>query len=56
MPWGRLRLTVPVLNTYAAAFHPDGADGAILLINALLGLGTATAAVFVAVFDGLGFW
>jgi fucose permease len=49
-------LTVPVLNTYAAAFHPDGADGAILLLNALLGLGTATAPVFVAVFDGLGFW
>ena len=49
-------LTVPVLNTYAAAFHPDGADGAVLVLNALLGLGTALAPVFVAVFIGLGFW
>ncbi len=49
-------LTAPVLNTYAAAFHPDGADGAVLVLNALLGLGTALAPVFVAVFDGLGFW
>jgi fucose permease len=49
-------LTVPVLNTYAAAFHPDGADRAVLVLNALLGLGTALAPVFVAVFVGLGFW
>src|SRR4249919_3092947 len=49
-------LTVPVLNTYAAAFHPDRADRAVLTLNALLGLGTALAPVFVAVFVGLGFW
>lgn len=49
-------LTVPVLNTYAATFRPDGADGAVLVLNALLGLGTALAPVFVAVFIGLGFW
>jgi len=49
-------LTVPVLNTYAPAFHPDGADRAVLVLNALLGLGTALAPVFVAVFVGLGFW
>ena len=49
-------LTVPVLNTYAAAFHPDGADRSVLILNALLGLGTALAPVFVAVLVGLGFW
>ena len=49
-------LTVPVLNTYAAAFQPDHADRAVLTLNALLGLGTALAPVFVAVFVGLGFW
>jgi MFS family permease len=49
-------LTVPVLNTYVAAFQPDRADRAVLVLNALLGLGTALAPVFVAVFVGLGFW
>ena len=47
---------MPVLNTYAAAFQPDRADRAVLTLNALLGLGTALAPVFVAVFVGLGFW
>jgi MFS family permease len=49
-------LTVPVLNTYASVFHPDGVDRAVLVLNALLGLGTALAPVFVAIFVGLGFW
>jgi fucose permease len=49
-------LTVPVLNTYASVFHPDGVDRAVLVLNALLGLGTALAPVFVAIFIGLGFW
>jgi MFS family permease len=49
-------LTVPALNTFAAAFHPDGADRAVLVLNALLGLGTALAPLFVAIFVGLGFW
>jgi len=49
-------LTVPTLNTYAAAFQPERADRAVLTLNALLGLGTALAPVFVAVFVGLGFW
>jgi fucose permease len=49
-------LTVPVLNTYVAAFRPERADRAVLVLNALLGLGTALAPVFVAVFVGLGFW
>ena len=35
---------------------PRPADRAVLTLNALLGLGTALAPVFVAVFVGLGFW
>ncbi len=49
-------LTVPILNTYVSSFHPDRADKAVLVLNALLGLGTALAPVFVAVFLGLGIW
>ena len=49
-------LTVPSLNTFTAAFHPSAIDRSILALNALLGLGTALAPVFVAVFVGLGFW
>ena len=49
-------LTVPVLNTYVAEFRRGHADRAVLVLNALLGLGTALAPVFVAVFVGLGFW
>ena len=51
-------LTVPSLNTLTAAFHPAAAEAArsVLVLNALLGLGTALAPVFVAVFVGLGFW
>jgi MFS family permease len=48
--------TVPALNTLTAAFNPAAVDRSILVLNALLGLGTVLAPVFVAVFDGLGFW
>ena len=49
-------LTVPAVNTFTAAFHPGGIDRSILVLNALLGLGTALAPVFVAIFVGLGAW
>jgi MFS family permease len=49
-------LTVPTLNTFTAAFHPDAVDRSVLVLNALLGLGTVLAPVFVAIFVGLGFW
>ena len=49
-------LTVPALNTLAASFFPERVDSAVLVLNALLGLGTALAPVFVALFTGLGFW
>jgi MFS family permease len=48
--------TVPALNTFAAAFFPQKVDKAVLALNALLGLGTALAPVFVAVFVGFGIW
>jgi fucose permease len=49
-------LTVPAINTFAAAFAPAAADRAVLYLNALLGLGTALAPLLVAVFVGIGFW
>jgi MFS family permease len=49
-------LTVPALNTFAAAFFPKKVDRAVLVLNALLGLGTALAPVFIALFVGLGIW
>ena len=56
LPGRRLRAHSAVLNTFVAAFQPEHADRAVLVLNALLGLGTALAPVFVAVFVGLGFW
>ena len=47
---------MPALNTFTAAFNPTAVDRSILVLNALLGLGTVLAPVFVAIFDGLGFW
>jgi len=49
-------LTVPALNTLTAAFHPGAVDSSVLVLNALLGLGTVLAPLFVVVFVGLGFW
>ncbi len=49
-------LTVPSLNTLTAAFFPQRIDSAILILNALLGLGTVLAPIFVAIFIGLGIW
>ncbi len=48
--------TVMALNTYAEAFFPERADGAVLTLNALLGLGTALAPVLVAIVVGMGAW
>jgi fucose permease len=47
---------VPALNTFAAAFFPKKVDRAVLVLNALLGLGTALAPAFIALFVGLGIW
>jgi MFS family permease len=48
--------TVPALNTLTAGFNPAAVDRSVLVLNGLLGLGTVLAPVFVAIFDGLGFW
>src|SRR5262249_59701577 len=48
--------TVTALNTYAEAFFPQRSDGAVLALNALLGLRTALAPVLVAIFIGMGVW
>ena len=48
--------TVPALNTFTAAFNPTKVDSSVLVLNALLGLGTALAPLLVAVFVGLDFW
>jgi predicted MFS family arabinose efflux permease len=49
-------LTVPSLNVLTAAFHPQAVESSVLVLNALLGVGTVLAPVFVAAFVGLGFW
>jgi MFS family permease len=49
-------LTAPTLNILTAVFHPTRVDTSVLTLNALLGLGTALAPAFVAIFVGLGFW
>jgi MFS family permease len=49
-------LTVPAINALTSAFHPDRVDASVLVLNALLGLGTALAPLLVAIFVGLGFW
>ncbi len=48
--------TVMALNTYAEAFFPQRTDGAVLALNALLGLGTALAPMLIAIVVGLGVW
>ena len=49
-------LTVPALNSLTAGLHPGSVESSVLILNALLGVGTALAPVFVALFVGLGFW
>jgi fucose permease len=49
-------LTVPAINTLAAGYFPAKVDTAVLVLNALLGLGTALAPIFAALFVGLGIW
>lgn len=48
--------TVMALNTLVEGLFPEKADGAVLALNALLGLGTALAPLLVAAFTGLGIW
>lgn len=49
-------LTVPTLNAMGALLYPTRIDNTLLIINALLGIGTALAPVFIALFTAIGFW
>lgn len=49
-------LTVTALNTLIETLFPKRADGALLALNALLGLGTALAPALVALFAAHGAW
>jgi MFS transporter, FHS family, glucose/mannose:H+ symporter len=44
------------MNTYAQTFAPGHEDRSVLVLNALLGAGTALAPLFVAIFVGAGAW
>jgi FHS family glucose/mannose:H+ symporter-like MFS transporter len=48
--------TVMALNTYAEAFFPQTSDRAVLVLNALLGVGTALAPVLVAAVVAISAW
>ena len=48
--------TVMALNTYAQNFFPENPDRAVLTLNALLGIGTALAPLFVSILLGIGIW
>jgi fucose permease len=47
---------VMATNTYAQEFSPGRENRAVLILNALLGAGTALAPLLVAIFLGLGAW
>ena len=47
---------VMATNTYVQAFAPGRENRAVLILNALLGAGTALAPLLVAIFLGLGAW
>jgi len=51
-----LGLTAPTLNTIAALLYPEKINSIILIVNALLGVGTVLAPIFMAIFVGFGFW
>ncbi len=49
-------LTVPTINAMAALLFPAKIDSMLLLLNALLGVGSALAPVLIALFVAYGFW
>lgn len=48
--------TVPTINTMAELLRPNQVNTAILVLNALLGVGTVLAPVFISVFIAFGIW
>jgi len=49
-------LTVPALNTITDALNPGKGDAALLLLNALLGIGTAMAPLLISLFTRYASW
>ncbi len=49
-------LSVPTFNTMAARLYPERVDSVILTLNALLGVGTALAPAFIALFTSFSIW
>lgn len=49
-------MLVPTINRVAEELYPLKSDSAVLTLNALLGVGTALAPLFIALFTSLGFW
>lgn len=47
---------VPTLNRMVEVLNPQNSDSAVLLLNAVLGVGTTLAPLFIALFTHLGFW
>ncbi len=48
--------TVPALNVVTARYFPTSANRAVLILNALLGLGTVLAPILIALFTAAGCW
>lgn len=49
-------MVVPTINRMVERLYPKKSDTAILSLNALLGVGTTLAPVFIASFTAMGFW
>lgn len=49
-------LLVPTLNLMAALLKPKNVNSILLFLNALLGVGTALAPIFISLFVHAGFW
>lgn len=48
--------TITALNPFAYNLFPKNADSAVTALHVLLGAGTATSAILLNIFRGLGFW
>jgi fucose permease len=49
-------MVVPTINRMAEVLSPIKSGVAVLILNALLGIGTTLAPLFIAFFSALGFW
>lgn len=49
-------MVVPAANRMAEQLYPVKSDAAVLTLNALLGIGTTLAPLFIAFFSAVGFW